>query len=119
MLIEVTPEEALAAYRAGKTGYVIDVSADNMMDLEYAFRDIINGRCLVDYDAEELKLAEKEVDRKNAEPATKKKRRTTKELENEILRAWNGGERTITEVMEITGCTYYAARKVIPISEDG
>ena len=36
-----------------------------------------------------------------------------------ILKAWNGGERSISEIMNITGCTHATVRRYIPISPNG
>lgn len=44
------------------------------------------------------------------------KRRSRKEVEEQILKAWNRGERKISEIMKITGCTYTTVRRYIPES---
>lgn len=52
-------------------------------------------------------------------PKEVRKRRSAKELEHEIIKAYNGGERTISQVMEIVGCTYATARRYLPINKEG
>ena len=48
------------------------------------------------------------------------RRNTSKEQrEQEILRAWKGGERTIKEIMEITGYSYGTVTKYIPRTAEG
>lgn len=49
----------------------------------------------------------------------KKKRRSGKEIEVAILKAWNGGERTISQVMELAHVDYKAARRYLPASKEG
>lgn len=40
-------------------------------------------------------------------------------VRDEILAAWKGGERTIKEIMQITGRSYQTVRKYIPESKYG
>jgi len=63
-----------------------------------------------------------DVEDKPKEEKPKKQRpdrHHTKDMEQEILKAWNGGERSIKEIQELTGASYYLVRKYIPISEKG
>lgn len=55
------------------------------------------------------------------EPQTKKRQqvRNYSETEQKVLAAWNGGERTIKEIMEMTGFSYPTVRKYIPVSVNG
>ena len=39
--------------------------------------------------------------------------------EQKVLKAWNRGERTIKEVMEITGLSYPTVRKYLPATPNG
>ena len=54
-------------------------------------------------------------------PQTKKRQqvRNYSETEQKVLAAWNGGERTIKEIMEMTGFSYPTVRKYIPVSVNG
>ena len=55
------------------------------------------------------------------EPQMKKRQqvRNYSETEQKVLAAWNGGERTIKEIMEMTGFSYPTVRKYIPVSVNG
>ena len=55
------------------------------------------------------------------EQQTKKRQqvRNYSETEQKVLAAWNGGERTIEEIMEMTGFSYPTVRKYIPVSVNG
>ena len=122
ILQEVTFEKALEAYKAGKSGIVIDREKLEAYTLEDTFRDMLRWTYLVDYETDEKTIVEERLGKSTGEATETKKRkykRTSAELEQQILRAWNGGERTITEVMAIVGCTYYAARKVLPLTAEG
>ena len=39
--------------------------------------------------------------------------------EQKVLKAWNGGEKTIKEICEITGLSYPTVRKYIPVTPAG
>lgn len=58
------------------------------------------------------------------EPEEKKEKKSQrggsrKSMEDEILTAWKGGERSIKEIMAITGASYQTVRKYIPATERG
>ena len=47
------------------------------------------------------------------------KQKRASENEQRVLKAWNRGERTIKEIVEITGLSYPTVRKYIPESPAG
>lgn len=47
-------------------------------------------------------------------PEQPRQRRNSKELEREILKAWDKGNRTISQIMNITGCTYATVKRYLP-----
>lgn len=58
------------------------------------------------------------------EPEEKKEKKSQrggsrKSKEDEILAAWKGGERSIKEIMAITGASYQTVRKYIPVTMEG
>ena len=61
-------------------------------------------------------LVDVEVPDGSTEPEKPKKEPSAEE---KILKAWNRGERTLKEVMKITGYSYPTVRKYIPISPAG
>lgn len=67
-------------------------------------------------------LVEEEPKQKKQEEEKPKKEGPQKDCnqkEQEILKAWNGGERSIKEIMEITGAAYSTVRKYIPETAKG
>ena len=42
-----------------------------------------------------------------------------REIEEAVLKAWNRGERSITQIMELSGCSYKQVRKYIPETKEG
>ena len=54
-----------------------------------------------------------------AETPERRPRRTGKEIETAVLKAWNGGENSITKVMEIANVDYKTARRYLPASKEG
>ena len=69
--------------------------------------DVLSVRFLVDEEPEE-------------EPKPKKEQAKRKnDNEQRVLKAWNGGEKTIKQVQEETGLSYATVRKYIPINENG
>ena len=57
------------------------------------------------------------MEREEQKTAPKKRHGTN--TEQEILAAWKGGERSIKEIMQITGKSYQTVRKYIPESKNG
>ena len=66
-------------------------------------------------------LVEEEPKQKKTEEKPKKEgpQKDCGQKEQEILKAWNGGERSIKEIMEITGAAYSTVRKYIPETAKG
>lgn len=52
-------------------------------------------------------------------PEEEKKKSTGVSKEQEILKAWNGGERSIKEIMEMTGASYATVRRWISVTPEG
>ena len=77
--------------------------------------EILEGsRILVD--EKEKEPVEKEKPKKKKVTDSKKDHRDKEQM---ILKAWRGGERTIKEIMEETGCSYATVRKYIPTTVNG
>lgn len=73
-------------------------------------------------EAEEMEEEPEEPDEEEPEePETKERKqvRNYSDTEQKVLAAWNGGERTIKEIMELTGLSYPTVRKYIPVSVNG
>ena len=74
-------------------------------------------------EAEETEEEQEEADEEDEpeEPETKERKqvRNYSDTEQKVLAAWNGGERTIKEIMEMTGFSYPTVRKYIPVSVNG
>ena len=49
----------------------------------------------------------------------KRKRRTAGEIQSAVIKAYDCGNRNITQVMEIAKVDYKTARKYLPISKEG
>ena len=54
-----------------------------------------------------------------AETPERRPRRSPGEIETAVLKAWNGGERTISQVMELAHVDYKTARRYLPASKEG
>lgn len=85
---------------------------------------------LIEDESEELEETDEEQEEEPEEPdededpdgPQMKKRqriRNYSDTEQKVLAAWNGGERTIKEIMEMTGLSYPTVRKYIPVSVNG
>ena len=91
MLKEVSLEQAFEAYKRNQTVVVLHGG------MVRSFTDMMNDmRFLIDGTTQKVEV-----------PAKRSK-------EQEILAAWKGGERSIKEIMEITGASYATVRKYIP-----
>lgn len=121
MLIEVGIEEAFRAFCDGKKGFALDPPSERVLTFEAVFSDVASYSYLVDYEENEPKTEEsKPAEIKNTEDKQQReKRRSRKEVEQLVLKAWNGGEHTIKEIMDITGCTYSTVCRYIPRSVNG
>ena len=104
MLKEITMDEAFKAHLGHKQVLVLD--GDQVKQL----CNLVNyWRFLI----EEEEAMEKE----ERESHAKKKHGTS--TEQEVLEAWKGGERSIKEIMQITGKSYQTVRRYIPESKNG
>ena len=145
MLREEDMAMALVAFEQGRTGYAIDESSCIALTLEDVFGKLRGYRFVVDWGVPETTTGgEETVTSGVIMPATQeppdppsmtvavtaeipdepkkktdKTRRSKDEIEQLILKAWNGGERSIAEIQRITGCTYATVRRYIPISPNG
>lgn len=80
--------------------------------------DILSGlRFLID-EPEKPKQKKTQEEKKDQEEK-KEKKNTGVSKEQEILKAWNGGERSIKEIMEMTGASYATVRRWIPVTPEG
>lgn len=106
MLKEIERAAALEACAEGKPVLALKGGAALPLD------ELLTGvRFLVDEDEAAVE--------KKPERTVRKDRHHASDKEQEILKAWNGGTRTIKEIMEKTGCSYATVRKYIPISPNG
>lgn len=109
MLREISQKELMK--RIGQRVLVVNIVGGVVNPLE----DLVTGsRILIDEEEKE-KVEKQKKSRK--EPMDSKKDHYNKE--QLILKAWNGGERTIKEIMEVTGCSYATVRKYIPTTVNG
>ena len=100
MLKEIQMSEVIKTCAAGKEVIVLDGNTVRR------FKEVFQGmRFLVDEEEEDVKHDYPE--------------KRSNKAEDEILKAWNGGERSIKEIMEITGRSYGTVRKYIPVNENG
>lgn len=129
MLREEDIVTALIAYRQGRDGFVIDPETMEVKTFYEVFRDLIKNRYMIDWkesEKEEEAPAEDPAEDPEEEPAAeppKEKKRggrpETGKAEQIILKAWGGGEHSISEIMRMTGYSYQTVRRYIPISPKG
>jgi len=118
MLKEVNLIDALLGVIEGGKVFIISRSFNFICPLEEYMEDM---RFLID----EIPAAVEEpepaaVEEKEQEPhGGREKKKRTESREQDILKAWNGGERSIKEIMEITGASYSTVRKYIPQNPEG
>ena len=97
---------------------VIIIKGGEVVTLEDLFE---GARVLID-ENNPVAAGRKEISEPAADPGPAvqphPKRRSRKEVEAQILKAWNRGERKISEIMKITGCTYTTVRRYIPESAE-
>lgn len=126
MYREIGLIEGLELFLAGEDVLLLD-PAEGMVvkvdDVLEQFRVIAD---FADEDPEEAPEEEPEEEPED-EPAEapeqetkpRRPRRTRAEIEAAVIKAWNRGERTIPEIMGLTGCTYRTVRKYIPETSEG
>ena len=130
MLREEDIVTALMAYRQGRDGFVIDPETMEVKTFEDVFQSLTRNRYMIDWpDQPEKKTEpaeEPDEDPKEepaAAPPAKTKNRGGKQetgkAEELILKAWGGGEHSISEIMRMTGYSYQTVRRYIPISPKG
>lgn len=108
MIREVDMAYAMQAHITGKDVRIL--TGDKIL----RFGDLLeNARYLVD---EEPMVRKVETAAINVEKDANVRR--TSKKEQEILAAWKGGDRSIKEIMEITGCSYATVRKYIPAESE-
>ena len=106
MLREISTGDAMYVFASGQAVYVIQ--GGHFLTLDSILSDC---RFLVDdIETEQAREQKKEP---------KQSKRDPEKTEQAILKAWNGGERSIKEIQEITGYSYQTVRKYIPESEKG
>ena len=112
MLREIPMAEALKHLMEKSKIIVLD--GDRVRPIE----DVLSGlRFLIDEKPKQKKMTEKTE--KEPDPEKEEKKKSTESREQEILAAWNGGQRSIKEIMEMTGASYATVRKYIPVSSKG
>ena len=91
MYKETDAVTAFMQYKIGGNGYILHDNGESW-PFKDSFKQFDNARFIVEADGQ---------------------------AEKEILEAWKGGDRSIKEIMEITGYSYPTVRKYIPINEKG
>lgn len=130
MLREEDIVTALMAYRQGRDGFVIDPETREVKTFYEVFRDLIKNHYLIDrkeQPEEKQEPAEEPAEDPKVEPAAAPPAKTKKrggkpeaeKAEELILKAWGGGEHSISEIMRMTGYSYQTVRRYIPISPKG
>ena len=130
MLREEDLVTALMAYKQGRSGFVLDPETMEVKSVEDVFQNLTRNRYRIDWkDQPEKKTdpaeepAEDPKEEPAAAPMAKTKKRGGKpeagKAEELILKAWGRGERSISEIMRMTGYSYQTVRRYIPISPKG
>ena len=129
MLREEDIALALIAYRQGRTGIVLDPETMEVKTFAEVFDKLTRNRYMIDWtdQTEEKQEPAEEPDEDPKEepaaaPIAKTKKRGKPEpgqAEELILKAWGRGERSISEIMRMTGYSYQTVRRYIPISPKG
>lgn len=121
MYKETDAVTAFMQYKIGGKGYILHDNGE-IWPFKDSFKQFDNARFIVDF-PDETPEPEKAVAVPEAETPESKhrlgKRKADGQAEKEILEAWKGGDRSIKEIMEITGYSYPTVRKYIPINEKG
>lgn len=130
MLREEDLVTALMAYKQGRSGFVLDPETMEVKSFEDVFQNLTRNRYMIDWKdqpEEKQEPAEEPAEDPKEEPAaappakTKKRggKQETGKDEELILKAWGGGEHSISEIMRMTGYSYQTVRRHIPISPKG
>ena len=122
MLREINPEEAFRLAWDGGNILAVDMEDPQLSDWMWFNPRLKNCRFLIEEDTkEEPEEPEDDQDPEDVllkEPP-KRRRRSPAEIEEAVLKAWNRGERSITQIMEMSGCSYKQVRKYIPETKEG
>ena len=107
MLKEITINEL---FRSNETVYFLNTITGTIVPAEDLFQGI---RILRD------EVKKEEVTDNETTDTSKRKRRTAGEIQSAVIKAYDCGNRTITQVMEIAKVDYKTARRYIPMSKEG
>lgn len=123
MIKEISIREAMKIFVDGGNVQVIDGDRIRKLDDIFAeFRFITDEETKKKEDGSSEGGSAERGEAEGRKPRTKKRTAaepTSTSKEQEILKAWNGGERSIKEIMEITGASYPTVRKYIPENPEG
>jgi hypothetical protein len=122
MLREINPEEAIRLAWAGKSVLAVNVEDPQLTDWVWFSEKLRSCRFLIEKEAKEA--PEEPEDDQDPEDVLlkqppKRRRRSPAEIEEAVLKAWNRGERSITQIMEMSRCSYKQVRKYIPETKEG
>lgn len=122
MLKEIGPEEAFRLAWTGKSVLAVNVEDPQLSDLVWFSEKLRSCRFLIEEEAKEEPEEEPEEDQDPEDvllkEPPKRRRRSPAEIEEAVLKAWNRGERSITQIMELSGCSYKQVRKYIPETKE-
>lgn len=94
----------------GQPTYLLNVETGTIVTLEDVFKNV---RILRDVN---LVRADPVVE---TPEDNKRKRRSPQEIERAVIKAYDCGNRNISQVMEIAKVDYKTARKYLPLSKEG
>ena len=114
MFREIGLMEGLELFLAGEDVLLLDPAEGMVAKVDDVLEQF---RFIADFADEDPEEEPAEAPEKEAKP--RRPRRTRAEIEAAVIKAWNRGERTIPEIMGITGCTYRTVRKYIPETSEG
>lgn len=101
----------------GEPVYLLDVESGSVVTLEDIFKNI---RILKDVNLVRADpVAETPEANKMTTDYGKRKRRTAGEIQSAVIKAYDCGNRNISQVMEIAKVDYKTARKYLPTSKEG
>ena len=133
MLREEDIVTALMAYKQGRSGFVLDPETMEVKSFEDVFQSLTRNRYMIDWkdqpekktepaedpDEEEQKVTDP-IERYEkygpfSKPEPKKRHRPNqKEIEQNILNAWNCGTRSFDEVVKRTGYSAKTVERFLP-----
>lgn len=122
MYREIGLIEGLELFLAGEDVLLLDPAEEMVAKVDDVLEQF---RVIADFADEDPEGAPEEEPEEEPAEAPKEEakprrpRRTRAEIEAAVIKAWNRGERTIPEIMSLTGCTYRTVRKYIPETSEG